>query len=204
MDKNWIEDFTAAESSAVKGKEKADWDQMFSAIEAGRIEQTETVKNKLAADDEFSKTFEDTWKTLENVELSESISQQLNKQQQDTETPISDELDYARWDDEMASLSAPPKIMETKDYAFEPSNKYLQHSDPYAEGVRIVESGGSLTEAALAFEAAVQLDSRHANAWAYLGKVQAENEKEEPAIAALQQAIKENPQHLEALMVSVS
>ena len=70
--------------------------------------------------------------------------------------------------------------------------------------MRLLETGGSLTEAALAFEAAVQLDPRHANAWAMLGKVQAENEKEEPAISALQHALNEDPQHLDALMVSVN
>ncbi|KAI8905972.1 hypothetical protein EDD86DRAFT_193502 [Gorgonomyces haynaldii] len=88
--------------------------------------------------------------------------------------------------------------MET--YTFETENPFLAHPDPFQEGLRLMQYG-SLTEAALAFEASVQRDSEDARGWYYLGKAQAENEKEIPAIAALQQAVQLDPTNKEALML---
>ena len=63
-----------------------------------------------------------------------------------------------------------------------------------------MEEGGNLSLAALAFEAAVQKDPQHVEAWVKLGAAQAQNEKESPAIRALEQALKLDPSNLEALM----
>ena len=52
-----------------------------------------------------------------------------------------------------------------------------------------METGGSLTKAALAFEAAVQQDDQYDLAWESLGHVQAQNEKEGAAIKALEKAL---------------
>ncbi|KAI9330731.1 hypothetical protein BDR26DRAFT_824753 [Obelidium mucronatum] len=92
-------------------------------------------------------------------------------------------------------------------YKFEPENPFLQYPDAMAQGLRILESpGGSLSQAALAFEAAVQTSqSENSEAWMHLGKVQAENEKEEAAIAALQKSVQLDHANLPALMaLSVS
>lgn len=88
-------------------------------------------------------------------------------------------------------------------YQFEPNNPYLNHENPFNIGIQIVESGGSLSRAALAFEAAVQKDPHHSEAWSRLGVVQAENEKENAAIAALQRAVREDDTNLKALMVNI-
>ncbi|RKP08330.1 hypothetical protein THASP1DRAFT_15821 [Thamnocephalis sphaerospora] len=75
-------------------------------------------------------------------------------------------------------------------YTFETDNQYLQHPNPFAEAQRLRDEGGSLTEAALALEAAVQgTESANANAWRQLGEVQAENEKESAAVRALERAL---------------
>jgi hypothetical protein len=87
------------------------------------------------------------------------------------------------------------------DYLFEPDNPYMNHPDPFAEGVRLMEVGGSLSEAALAFEAVCQLQSNRVDGWTYLGTVQAQNEKELAAIRALEQAIRLDESNLPALMV---
>ncbi|RIB20629.1 hypothetical protein C2G38_1175625 [Gigaspora rosea] len=60
--------------------------------------------------------------------------------------------------------------------------------------------GGSLSEIALAFEAAVRKDSGNSDAWMLLGNTQAQNEKEEAAIRALQKAVEMNGNNLTALM----
>ncbi|CAJ0766455.1 2680_t:CDS:2, partial [Entrophospora sp. SA101] len=59
---------------------------------------------------------------------------------------------------------------------------------------------GSLSEAALAFEAAVKKDINNSEAWERLGSVQAQNEKDEAAIRALQRAIEIDGNNLTALM----
>ena len=74
------------------------------------------------------------------------------------------------------------------EYLFEPDNPYLEHKDPYSEGKRLVDTGGNLSLAALAFEAAVQQNERHIEAWTELGACQAMNEKETPAIRAYEAA----------------
>jgi peroxin-5 len=208
LDRKWTDEFSHNETvreNLMKSAPTADWDQMFSTVEASKIEANESRQQE-----SLDKALEETWKSLDSVDLNDIA---VNKEPSDDLTvnaaPISDELDFADWDDEYGSAlassiqspSQQQKQMDFKEYQFESDNRHKDQPDPFAEGMRLLEAGGSLTEAALAFEAAVQLDPRHANAWAMLGKVQAENEKEEPAISALQHAIRENPQHLDALMV---
>jgi peroxin-5 len=86
------------------------------------------------------------------------------------------------------------------EYIFEVDNPFMGSMDPFAEGQRLLDSG-QLSQAALAFEAAVQKSPSHSEAWFYLGTTQAENEKERPAILALEKSIKEDPRHAPALLV---
>ncbi|CAG8483760.1 9306_t:CDS:2 [Cetraspora pellucida] len=85
-------------------------------------------------------------------------------------------------------------------YDFEQDNPYLLHEDPFQEGLRLTEMGGTLSEIALAFEAAVQKDNNNSDAWMWLGTIQAQNEKEEAAIKALEKAVEVNKNNLAALM----
>lgn len=85
-------------------------------------------------------------------------------------------------------------------YQFEPDNIFSEIMNPFEEGVRIMDEGGNLSLAALAFEAAVQRDPSHVAAWTRLGAAQAQNEKELAAIRALEQAIKLDPMNTNALM----
>ncbi|KAL9109094.1 MAG: hypothetical protein Q9227_006185 [Pyrenula ochraceoflavens] len=85
-------------------------------------------------------------------------------------------------------------------YQFESQNPFVQQPDPFAEGISILNSNGNLSLASLAFEAAVQRDPNHAQAWQLLGHSQAQNEKETPAIRALERAVELDSTNLEALM----
>jgi peroxin-5 len=85
-------------------------------------------------------------------------------------------------------------------YLFEENNLFKDVPNAYEEGMKIVREGGNLSLAALAFEAAVQRDENFVEAWVALGQAQAQNEKESPAIRALEQALKLDPDNLEALM----
>ncbi|PWW72302.1 TPR-like protein [Tuber magnatum] len=101
------------------------------------------------------------------------------------------------WSSEASATNSMPNLGE---YLFEVDNPYLMHEDPFSEGRRLMESGGNLSLAALAFEAAVQKDKNHAEAWTELGGCQAANEKETPAIRALEAALKLDEANLGALM----
>lgn len=70
------------------------------------------------------------------------------------------------------------------------------HIAPIIEGLRLLDE--SLSDAVLAFEATVQHDPSSAGAWMQLGLAQAQNEKEEAAILALQTAV--NLGHTDALI----
>ncbi|KAK2603828.1 Peroxisomal membrane signal receptor PTS1 [Conoideocrella luteorostrata] len=87
-----------------------------------------------------------------------------------------------------------------ENYLFEEENFFKNEKNAFDEGVRVMREGGNLSLAALAFEAAVQQNPEHIDAWVYLGKAQAQNEKETAAIRAMEQALKLDPNSLEALM----
>jgi hypothetical protein len=97
-----------------------------------------------------------------------------------------------------------PVLAELAPYTFEPNNPYLEHLNPFQAGIEIINTRGSLSAAALAFEAAVQRNPTDDVAWQRLGMAQVENEKEGPGSAALQRAVKENPSNVDALMVRLS
>lgn len=89
---------------------------------------------------------------------------------------------------------------QVDNYLFEEDNLFKDMNNPFEEGLRIVEEGGNLSLAALAFEAAAQREPSHVEAWVQLGTVQAQNEKETAAIRALEQARQLDPNNSEALM----
>ena len=90
-------------------------------------------------------------------------------------------------------------------YQFEDNNLFSEVPNAFEEGVKIMSEGGNLSLAALAFEAAVQKQPEFIEAWVALGQAQAQNEKEQPAIRALEQALKIDPNNLDSLMgLSVS
>lgn len=96
-------------------------------------------------------------------------------------------------------------------YEYEAHNPYASHAAPYAEGMRLIEHNGSLTDAALLFEAATQrhdevnaeIELSHeerSRAWQKLGECHAMNEHETKAIQALEEAVRLDPGNLGALM----
>jgi peroxin-5 len=85
-------------------------------------------------------------------------------------------------------------------YTFESDNIFANSKNAYDEGVKIMKEGGNLSLAALAFEAAVQQNPNHVEAWVNLGSAQAQNEKETAAIRAHEHALKLDPANATALM----
>ncbi|TPX48750.1 hypothetical protein SeLEV6574_g01874 [Synchytrium endobioticum] len=183
LEDEWIQQFAAAQQSVTdKGKGKA-VEEDFNAVY-----EKYTQKESPDDADGFYQEFNDVWKSLRNEGFKPST----------WNIEYDDFLEQAN--NKSGSFDPDPVTAPLAPYTFEADNHFSQHTNPLSEGIRIMETGGSLSEAALAFEAAVQRDPHNSEAWCRLGTVQAENEKEQPAIAALQRSVQENPSNLAALM----
>ena len=187
-DKRWEEQFAKIDEA-----DQRDLDaQANAAIEAELDDLDRSVND-------FS-DFESIWQRI--AAESGDVRQTLN------ENPMSSNDDYTLddLDVEGAFIDFDSHFQEgyqepqLGNYMFEEDNLFNRTKDPYNEGLKIMSEGGNLSLAALAFEAAVQQNPRHVEAWCILGSVQAQNEKETPAIRALEQALKLDPSNLSALM----
>ncbi|POW08595.1 hypothetical protein PSHT_09510 [Puccinia striiformis] len=126
----------------------------------------ETTPEDKEADAEFLRSLEATWKGL-----AANLNTGNIQKRQSTAENVGDFLD------------------NPEPYPFQSNNPFLGSNDPFEEGQRLLHSGAPLSEAALAFEAACQMDENRADAWRMLGETQAANEKEQLAIKAFQRAV---------------
>ncbi|KAJ3162526.1 Peroxisomal membrane signal receptor PTS1 [Geranomyces variabilis] len=200
----------AFEQAFAKHHQNVDLDQAFAR--EFTLLQTETLdKGKAAAagpeehlawEEEFARTFS----TDADMDKLGDLFKQFDIDAATNALAKDWEDDYANFDTDIVDDEplgpADPVTSPCAPYVFETENPYLSHPEPLAEGQRLLNdpAGGHLSSAALAFEAAVQRDPESSLAWQLLGATQAENEKEGPAIAALQRSVQINPRNLEGLM----
>ncbi|KAL9081258.1 MAG: hypothetical protein Q9159_007378 [Coniocarpon cinnabarinum] len=144
------------------------------------------------------KDFESTWSKI----IAETPELRNRAFAKDADNHTADSLDdFSNFDmNNLALNTHPSQVHNSGPYQFELDNIFQDVGNPFEEGVRIMDDGGNLSLAALAFEAAVQQDPHHVAAWTRLGAAQAQNEKETPAMRALEQAIALDPTNLDALM----
>ncbi|KAK0733594.1 hypothetical protein B0T26DRAFT_632479 [Lasiosphaeria miniovina] len=191
------------------------WEEQFSQMELHDKQlqgSDEAVDEARAMEPELNKMDEDMlhsetgYGDLESIWRGIQGEEEAMKNLDDVEDHFA-KFDSSNWGGEglgdwslNGRLGADPVI---QDYLFEEENPYeaaAENTNPFEEGVRIMTEGGNLSLAALAFEAAVQRNPDHVDAWVYLGGAQAQNEKEEAAIRALEHAMKLDPNNLAALM----
>ncbi|RDL38578.1 uncharacterized protein BP5553_02918 [Venustampulla echinocandica] len=183
------------------------WEEQFKQIDLQGQEQDEALAAEAELDqmdrsvlesetNEFG-DFESIWK---GIQAETAAARELVNEQNLDENWHMGESD--QWDgfSGLGTHQSPFRDPQLGDYMFEEENIFKEVGNPFEEGVRIMQEGGNLSLAALAFEAAVQKDPQHVEAWVLLGSAQAQNEKETPAIRALEQALKADPNNLEALM----
>jgi peroxin-5 len=184
------------------------WEEQFKQIDlegrehdeamAAEAELNEMDRSVLDSETNEFGDFESIWRGIqaETAAARELVSENMSG---DMGLNMSD-LD--QWDgfNGLGTHESPFRDPQLGDYMFETDNIFKDVNNPFEEGVRIMREGGNLSLAALAFEAAAQKDPQHIEAWVLLGSAQAQNEKETPAIRALEQALKADPNNLTALM----
>ena len=191
--------------------DEKDWEQQFAEMDAAtqrdldaeanaamEQELNEMDKSVLSETNEFG-DFESVWRGIQ----AETANARSMMETGEYGMHMGEELslrEFDTWDNFDSNFHERFRDPLTSNYIFEEDNPFSATKDPFEEGNRILNDGGNLSLAALAFEAAVQRDPNHVQAWCQLGSAQAQNEKESPAIRALEQAIKIDPKNLSALM----
>jgi peroxin-5 len=115
-------------------------------------------------------------------------------------TAGNEDFSHYNWQEAIEKAKAQVTQQKDPEYSFQENNPYSQQSNAFEQGVELLNQG-KLKEAIKAFESAVQQNSDHSDAWAYLGQAQAENEEESNAIAALLKAVSIDPYNLKALLM---
>lgn len=189
------------QSSRIVELDDAKWEDQFKQIEqeasqtkqqgvesATEIDEARAVEESLSKEEQF----ENIWERIKTQILDQSDEWIQQSNQHDN-----------AWDRDFDEYTT--SRPDFGDYEFEENNPYMTEPDPYTVGVELMDNGAKLSLAALCFEAAVQKNPDHIEAWNRLGAAQAQNEKEDPAIRALERCIKLDPGNLSALMnLSVS
>ncbi|RLV90330.1 Histidine biosynthesis trifunctional protein [Spathaspora sp. JA1] len=200
---------SAAPIAATEGP-IVDWDNQFKEIEELTQNAKEEVEQQTAKeespdiiiDDKYQATFQEVWDGLNSENFEEDF---INQQYEEFKHTQMDTLpaDLTQWERDFA------RYVSTRahfgDYQFEETknNQFMdlpKEADPYEIGLQLMENGAKLSEAALAFEAAIQRNENHIDAWLKLGEVQTQNEKEIAGISALEKCLELNPENLDALM----
>lgn len=191
-DEGWEAQF--AELDQQKGME-GDLDE--AAMEA----QLNDIDRSVLSSTDHLGAFEDVWQKIK-AETVASLDRGMFDAQFDEDRYRGHQGEFADdWDNfDSNGLNTHLRDPQMGQYMFEEDNMFSSITNPFDEGVKIMDEGGNLSLAALAFEAAVQKDPNHVEAWTRLGAAQAQNEKESPAIRALEQALTLDPTNLEALM----
>ncbi|ORY97214.1 hypothetical protein BCR43DRAFT_523434 [Syncephalastrum racemosum] len=186
---DWANEFSMDKGKGriVELEGNANWEDQFAAFDAKPTETDEEIARKVeeaaaSQDPAMFDQFEDVWQEIRDQMANDGAEED--------------------WEDEFGNFNTDPTVFKPDlgEYVFEVVNPYLDHADPMSEGLQLMRQGGSLSEIALAFEAVVQKDPANSEAWMHLGNTQAQNEKEEPAIRALEKAVEVDPQNFSAMM----
>jgi len=192
-DQNWEAQFAEMDKA---GQQNLD-EEANAAMEAQLNDLDRSVPT---TGPETDKEFEKLERVWQGIQAEMGTHRKLAEE--DAKFEMGDNLhmgDLGEWEG-FDTLNARFRDPQLGDYIFEEDNAFRAVNNPFEEGMKIMREGGNLSLAALAFEAAVQKDPKHVQAWTMLGSAQAQNEKETAAIRALEQALKLDPNNLDALM----
>jgi peroxin-5 len=198
-DSNWEAQFAEMENS------QQDRDTLSEEANRAIESELDEVDRSVQPEIDHYADFESVWRRIQ----AERERRQMTADEAEFGNAFSNE-DFAAWDNFDSTLGLNPhsnpleRDPQLGDYMFESQNPFLENPtasvSAFDQGVKILQEHGNLSLAALAFEAAVQQEPDHIEAWTQLGSAQAQNEKESPAIRALERALLLDPNNLDALM----
>ena len=190
--------------------DEKDWEKQFAEMDATEQRDLDAAANAaMEADlDQMDRSvlsetneygdFESVWRGIQaETEAARSMTEEELGLHMGDEVPL---RDFDTWDGFDSHFTDSFRDPQLGNYTFEEDNPFTATKNPFEEGIKILHQGGNLSLASLAFEAAVQQDPQHVEAWTQLGNAQAQNEKESAAIRALEQALKIDSTSLPALM----
>lgn len=193
--------------------QQVDWDNQFQEIEnletinkeevkGDEVKEAEAALDDIVIDDKYQATFQEVWDGLNSESMdADFLTQQYEEFKNTQRNPLPADLN--QWERDFAKYASTRANFGEYQFEDQKLNQFMElpaNQDPYEIGVQLMESGAKLSEAALAFEAAIQRDEGHVNAWLKLGQVQTQNEKEIAGISALEKCLQLNPENSEALM----
>lgn len=176
--KTWDEQFKVLEREVAENLHLQETRKDGQSVEEGASTQEDVVLG-----DQYQSEFQEVWDSL----------------QRDSDDLLAEDLSAEQnWENDYQRFSS-GKINGNSQYKFEEENQFLRNPNAYEIGCILMENGAKLSEAALAFEAAVQENPQHVDAWLKLGQVQTQNEKELSGISALEQCLKLDERNVEAM-----
>ncbi|CAF0796553.1 unnamed protein product [Didymodactylos carnosus] len=142
--------------------------------------------------DEFTKEANDQ-EPKQDEKVWNNTSTEASWQNEWADSTLSAEASQSWLDDFIQSVDP------YSEYKFSKNNLFMECPDPYEEGLKRLREQ-DIVNAVMLFEAAVQKNPQHVDAWLYLGITQSENEQDGPAICALKKCIEIDPKNLQAYL----
>lgn len=195
-EKEWEKQFEAMQSASKDGAE-FDEEDLDARANQAMEDELDQMDRSVNSETNILGDFESIWRGIDAESRDLDRSLDVDGLRMGEDIPFSNVDAWDGFDSHFHDAFRDPQL---GNYLFEQENPFAGTQNPFEEGLKVVREGGNLSLAALAFEAAVQQSPEHVQAWYQLGSAQAQNEKEAPAIRALEQALKLDPTNLPALM----
>ncbi|XP_069117454.1 peroxisomal targeting signal 1 receptor-like isoform X2 [Argopecten irradians] len=183
-DSKWVEDFSTEQTNDAELSQTAK--KLVGGIDDPKLANSETAGKSVV--DQWEEEFAELTGSRNTAD--EDFWEKLQQHWEDVDKTREDGHPW---------LTEFEQSEPYKAYEFEQENPLLDHPDPFQAGKEKL-SEGDIPNAVLLFEAAVQKNDQHMEAWQFLGTSQAENEQEPAAIAALKRCLDLSPGNLTALM----
>lgn len=199
-EKDWEAQFAEMDKA---GQEGRDMDAEANSAMEQELDQMDRSVPPYSETGVEDLAFECTWREAQAYQTPahSALNHDYTKWDETLDPDSTQLLEDFNWDSFDSQFTDRFRDPQLGNYTFEQDNPFTAtNTNPFEEGLAVLSDGGNLSLAALAFEAAVQQDPQHIAAWSYLGSAQAQNEKEAPAIRALEQCLKLDPTNSPALM----
>ncbi|SSD59630.1 related to Peroxisomal targeting signal receptor [Saccharomycodes ludwigii] len=174
------------------------WDQQFENLE-------KQVSEKLQLQETESEQQQQHDDGITEQNDFEMVWEDLQKQREINETELNGSATADKELDDYYDSYYKMYTNTPHEYKFSEENQYRGKPNAYEMGCLLMEQGAKLSEAILCFEASVEENPTHVDAWLKLGQCNIANELELQGIASLEKVLELDSGNLEAMInLSVS